>query len=104
MKDSIDRVLDIDEKTSELVKKNEEEIESLKNKLRDELDLMEKSAREKAKEISDNKYDEIINQAEKDKKAGEEDIARRLKSIDEEFEKQKADLINKAFNKFVLGE
>lgn len=103
MKDKIEGILEIDKKTQDIVAKTEKAIEEERENLRITLTKMENEATENAKKIAQDEFDKIISEAEdkaNKKRQANEEI---LKEVDTLYEKNKEELINTAFNKFILG-
>lgn len=102
MKEKIEGILEIDKKTQDIVERTDAKIEEEKTNLRETLTKMEKDSNEKAKITAQEKFDEILKEAEeeaeKKRLKNEED----LKKVDILFEKDKNILLEKAFNKFIL--
>lgn len=103
MRDKIEGILDIDKKTQDLVEKTEGEIEKERESLRLALTKMENESTENAKKIAQEKFDEIIAQAEAEANKRRSKNQEQLKEIDVLYEQNKEKLINKAFNQFILG-
>lgn len=102
LKEKIEGILEIDKKTQDIVERTDAKIEEEKTNLRETLTKMEKDSNEKAKITAQEKFDEILKEAEeeaeKKRLKNEED----LKKVDILFEKDKNILLEKAFNKFIL--
>lgn len=102
LKEKIEGILEIDKKTQDIVERTDAKIEEEKTNLRETLTKMEKDSNEKAKTTAQEKFDEILKEAEeeaeKKRLKNEED----LKKVDILFEKDKNILLEKAFNKFIL--
>lgn len=104
MKSQINKVLEIDEKTQKLVKDTEKKIEKVREEFRKRATDMENFALEDAKKTAQEEFDKIIEEAKSIATKKEDDDKEKLKEIDELYNKNEKKLIDRAFNKFILGE
>lgn len=103
MKERIEGILEIDKKTQDITERTEIQIEKDWEDLRVTLTDMENKSNERAKKIAQEKFDEILKDAEEkaDKRKSENEES--LKKVDILFEKNKEILLEEAFNRFILG-
>ncbi|MBP2024621.1 hypothetical protein [Peptoniphilus stercorisuis] len=103
MKERIEGILEIDKKTQDITERTEIQIEKDWEDLRVTLTDMENKSNERAKKIAQEKFDEILKEAEEkvDKRKSENEES--LKKVDVLFEKNKEILLEEAFNRFILG-
>lgn len=102
LKESIDSILAIDQKTRELVDNTEKEIESIKKDLREKLTDIENESIEKSKAIGKEKRDEILADFEKKADNLRKDNERNLKEIEEFYNENSDKFIKSAFD-MVIG-
>ena len=103
LKERIEGILDIDKKTQDITEKTEVEIEREREDLRITLTNMENESNERAKTIAQEKFDEILKEAEEKANKRKSENEESLKEVDILFEKNKEILLEEAFNKFILG-
>lgn len=103
LKERIEGILEIDKKTQDITERTEIQIEKDWEDLRVTLTDMENKSNERAKRIAQEKFDEILKEAEEkaDKRKSENEES--LKKVDVLFEKNKEILLEEAFNRFILG-
>ena len=103
LKERIEGILEIDKKTQDITERTEIQIEKDWEDLRVTLTDMENKSNERAKKIAQEKFDEILKEAEEkaDKRKSENEES--LKKVDVLFEKNKEILLEEAFNRFILG-
>lgn len=103
LKERIEGILEIDKKTQDITERTEIQIEKDWEDLRVTLTDMENKSNERAKKIAQEKFDEILKDAEEkaDKRKSENEES--LKKVDVLFEKNKEILLEEAFNRFILG-
>lgn len=103
LKERIEGILEIDKKTQDITERTEIQIEKDWEDLRVTLTDMENKSNERAKKIAQEKFDEILKDAEEkaDKRKSENEES--LKKVDILFEKNKEILLEEAFNRFILG-
>ena len=103
LKERIEGILDIDKKTQDITEKTEVEIEREREDLRITLTNMENESNERAKTIAQEKFDEILKEAEEKANKRKSENEESLKEVDILFEKNKEILLEEAFNRFILG-
>lgn len=103
MKDKIEGIFEIDEKTKKIVDLTDKEIAEDVEDLRKTLTAMENESNEKAKKTAMEEFDKVISEAEKEAEEKNSENAIQLKEIDKIYEEHKEELIEEAFSKIVLG-
>ncbi|WP_036730366.1 MULTISPECIES: hypothetical protein [Peptoniphilus] len=103
MKETIESIIDIDNRTEELVKQTDLEEERLREELRKKLTDMESKANNEAKIKAQEIFDKIISEAGLEVERRKLENSKRLKKIDENYENNKDYLIEKAFDKIILS-
>lgn len=102
LKKTVDKIIEIDNSTKEIVESSKDEIKRIKDDLRKRMSEMETNQLEAAKKIAQEKYNSIISQAEAEVKKRREENQKNLKKIDENYEKNKNFLVEKALEDFIL--
>ena len=102
LKESIDSILAIDKKTTQLVESNEKEFEAIKKDLREKLTDIENESIEKSKGLGKEKSDEILANFEKRADNLRKDNERNLKEIEEFYNNNSDKFIKDAFD-MVIG-
>lgn len=102
LKESIDSILAIDQKTRELVDNTEKEIESIKKDLREKLTDIENESIERSKAIGKEKSEEILKDFEKKADDLRKDNEKNLKEIEKFYNENSDKLIKNAFD-MVIG-
>lgn len=102
MKEEINRIIEIDKMTSDDLKETEAKIEQMQEDLKDRLASLENEENKKAKEDAQKAFDEIIAKGETESKELREKNAASLKRIEQRYEEQKEELLEKAFRQFIL--
>lgn len=103
MKERIEGILEIDKKTQDITERTEIQIEKDWEDLRVTLTDMENKSNERAKKIAQEKFDEILKDAEEKAYKRKSENEESLKKVDILFEKNKEILLEEAFNRFILG-
>lgn len=102
MKELIDQIIDIDKKTKKLVSNTDAEILREKEELREKIAKLEKESSEKAKKEGQQKFDEIIADAEsiiEDRKASN---LKEIERIEKNYLDKKDKLIEDVFKDIIL--
>lgn len=102
MKEEINRIIEIDKMTSDDLKETEAKIEQMQEDLKDRLASLENEENKKAKEDAQKAFDEIIAKGETESQELREKNAASLKRIEQRYEEQKEELLEKAFRQFIL--
>lgn len=103
LKERIEGILEIDKKTQDITERTEIQIEKDWEDLRVTLTDMENKSNERAKKIAQEKFDEILKDAEEKAYKRKSENEESLKKVDILFEKNKEILLEEAFNRFILG-
>lgn len=103
MKESIDSIIAIDNKTKEMVNKTNKEIFDLKEDLQKRIIDMENKTLEQAKDLAKSKYNEITKSFEDKASLILSENRKRLKKVEDDYNKEENHLIDKAL-KIILDE
>lgn len=103
MKESIDSIIAIDNKTKEMVNKTNKEIFDLREDLQKRIIDMENKTLEQAKDLAKSKYNEITKSFEDKASLILSENRKRLKKVEDDYNKEENHLIDKAI-KIILDE
>lgn len=103
MKESIDSIIAIDNKTKEMVNKTNKEIFDLREDLQKKIIDMENKTLEQAKDLAKSKYNEITKSFEDKASLILSENRKRLKEVEDDYNKEENHLIDKAL-KIILDE
>ncbi|MDK7721657.1 hypothetical protein [Peptoniphilus lacrimalis] len=103
MKESIDSIIAIDNKTKEMVNKTNKEIFDLREDLQKRIIDMENKTLEQAKDLAKSKYNEITKSFEDKASLILSENRKRLKKVEDDYNKEENHLIDKAL-KIILDE
>lgn len=103
MKESIDSIIAIDNKTKEMVNKTNKEIFDLREDLQKKIIDMENKTLEQAKDLAKSKYNEITKSFEDKASLILSENRKRLKKVEDDYNKEENHLIDKAL-KIILDE
>lgn len=103
MKESIDSIIAIDNKTKEMVNKTNKEIFDLREDLQKRIIDMENKTLEQAKDLAKSKYNEITKSFEDKASLILSENRKRLKEVEDDYNKEENHLIDKAL-KIILDE
>ncbi len=103
MKESIDNVISIDNKTKELVNKTEKEIQEIRDDLQKKLINMENKTLEEAKDLAKSKYEEITKSFEERASLILSENRKKLKQVEDDYNKEENNLIEKVIE-IILNE
>lgn len=103
MKESIDSIIAIDNKTKEMVKKTNKEIFDLREDLQKKIIDMENKTLEQAKDLAKSKYNEITKSFEDKASLILSENRKKLKKVEDDYNKEENHLIDKAL-KIILDE
>ena len=103
MKESIDSIIAIDNKTKEMVNKTNKEIFDLREDLQKRIIDMENKTLEQAKDLAKSKYNEITKSFEDKASLILSENRKKLKKVEDDYNKEENHLIDKAF-KIILDE
>lgn len=103
MKESIDNVISIDNKTKELVNKTEKEIQEIRDDLQKKLINMENKTLEEAKDLAKSKYEEITKSFEERASLILSENRKKLKQVEDDYNKEENNLIEKVID-IILNE
>lgn len=103
MKESIDSIIAIDNKTKEMVNKTNKEIFDLREDLQKRIIDMENKTLEQAKDLAKSKYNEITKSFEDKVSLILSENRKRLKKVEDDYNKEENHLIDKAL-KIILDE
>lgn len=99
---TINKIIDIDNRTSELEERTKKEIEKIREKTRETLSKMENISNEEAKREGKEIFDKIIAQSLEQSNKINEEIKENLSRIDSNFEKMKDELVKECFRNIIL--
>ncbi|EFA89791.1 hypothetical protein HMPREF2134_13855 [Peptoniphilus lacrimalis DNF00528] len=103
MKESIDSIIAIDNKTKEMVNKTNKEIFELREDLQKRIIDMENKTLEQAKDLAKSKYNEITKSFEDKASLILSENRKKLKKVEDDYNKEENHLIDKAI-KIILDE
>ena len=103
MKESIDSIIAIDNKTKEMVNKTNKEIFDLREDLQKKIIDMENKTLEQAKDLAKSKYNEITKSFEDKASLILSENRKKLKKVEDDYNKEENHLIDKAI-KIILDE
>ena len=103
MKESIDSIIAIDNKTKEMVNKTNKEIFDLREDLQKKIIDMENKTLEQAKDLAKSKYNEITKSFEDKAYLILSENRKKLKKVEDDYNKEENHLIDKAL-KIILDE
>lgn len=103
MKESIDSIIAIDNKTKEMVNKTNKEIFDLREDLQKRIIDMENKTLEQAKDLAKSKYNEITKSFEDKASLILSENRKKLKKVEDDYNKEENHLIDKAI-KIILDE
>ncbi|EFK39044.1 MULTISPECIES: hypothetical protein [Peptoniphilus] len=103
MKESIDSIIAIDNKTKEMVNKTNKEIFDLREDLQKRIIDMENKTLEQAKDLAKSKYNEITKSFEDKASLILSENRKKLKKVEDDYNKEENHLIDKAL-KIILDE
>lgn len=103
MKESIDSIIAIDDKTKEMVNKTNKEIFDLREDLQKRIIDMENKTLEQAKDLAKSKYNEITKSFEDKASLILSENRKKLKKVEDDYNKEENHLIDKAL-KIILDE
>lgn len=103
MKESIDSIIAIDNKTKEMVNKTNKEIFDLREDLQKKIIDMENKTLEQAKDLAKSKYNEITKSFEDKASLILSENRKKLKKVEDDYDKEENHLIDKAL-KIILDE
>lgn len=103
MKESIDSIIAIDNKTKEMVNKTNKEIFELREDLQKRIIDMENKTLEQAKDLAKSKYNEITKSFEDKASLILSENRKKLKKVEDDYNKEENHLIDKAL-KIILDE
>lgn len=103
MKESIDSIIAIDNKTKEMVNKTNKEIFDLREDLQKRIIDMENKTLEQAKDLAKSKYNEITKSFEDKASLILSENRKKLKKVEDDYDKEENHLIDKAL-KIILDE
>lgn len=103
MKESIDSIIAIDNKTKEMVNKTNKEIFDLREDLQKRIIDMENKTLEQAKDLAKSKYNEITKSFEDKASLILSENRKRLKKVEDDYNNEENHLIDKAL-KIILDE
>ena len=103
MKESIDSIIAIDNKTKEMVNKTSKEIFDLREDLQKKIIDMENKTLEQAKDLAKSKYNEITKSFEDKASLILSENRKKLKKVEDDYNKEENHLIDKAL-KIILDE
>ncbi|MFR6454337.1 MAG: hypothetical protein ACLUOG_04825 [Peptoniphilus lacrimalis] len=103
MKESIDSIISIDNKTKEMVNKTNKEIFDLREDLQKRIIDMENKTLEQAKDLAKSKYNEITKSFEDKASLILSENRKKLKKVEDDYNKEENHLIDKAL-KIILDE
>ncbi|MFR9280992.1 MAG: hypothetical protein ACLVKV_00060 [Peptoniphilus lacrimalis] len=103
MKESIDSIIAIDNKTKEMVNKTNKEIFDLREDLQKKIIDMENKTLEQAKDLAKSKYNEITKSFEDKASLILSENRKKLKKVEDDYNKEENHLIDKAL-KIILDE
>ena len=99
---TINKIIDIDNRTSELEQRTKRDIEEIREQTRETLSRMENISNEEAKKEGKEIFDRIINKSLEESNKINEEIEKNLSRIDSNFEKMKDELIKECFRNIIL--
>ena len=103
MKESIDSIIAIDNKTKEMVNKTNKEIFDLREDIQKKIIDMENKTLEQAKDLAKSKYNEITKSFEDKASLILSENRKKLKKVEDDYNKEENHLIDKAL-KIILDE
>ena len=103
MKESIDSIIAIDNKTKEMVNKTNKEIFELREDLQKRIIDMENKTLEQAKDLAKSKYNEITKSFEDKASLILSENRKKLKKVEDDYNKEENHLIDKAI-KIIVDE
>jgi len=103
LKESIDSIIAIDNKTKEMVNKTNKEIFELREDLQKRIIDMENKTLEQAKDLAKSKYNEITKSFEDKASLILSENRKKLKKVEDDYNKEENHLIDKAI-KIILDE